>query len=52
MARFNRNLGMLLLSIYLILVGLGMLIDLRFAFMGFLEGILALAAGILILMER
>jgi len=52
MARVNRNLGMLLLSIYLILAGLGMLIGLHFAFMGVIEGLLALAAGVLILIGR
>ena len=52
MARVNRNLGMLLLSIYLILVGLGLVIELHFAFMGLLEGLLALAAGVLILIGR
>lgn len=52
MARVNRNLGMLLLSIYLILAGLGLLIGLRFAFMSVLEGLLALAAGVLILIGR
>jgi hypothetical protein len=52
MARVNRNLGMLLLSIYLILAALGLLIGLRFAFMGVLEGLLALAAGVLLLIGR
>jgi hypothetical protein len=52
MARFNRNLGMLLLSIFLILFGLGLLIDLSFAYMRAIEGLLALIAGILILIGR
>jgi len=52
MARFNRNLGMLLLSIFLILFGLGLVIDLSFAYMRAIEGLLALAAGILILIGR
>ncbi len=51
-ARINRNLGMLLLSIYLILAGLGLLIGLHFVYMGVLEGLLALAAGVLILIGR
>ncbi|HET7042345.1 MAG TPA: hypothetical protein VFI13_10010 [Gemmatimonadales bacterium] len=52
MARVNRNLGMLLLSIYLILAGLGLLIGLHFAYMGVIKGLLALAAGVLILIGR
>ena len=52
MARVNRNLGMLLLSLYLILAGLGLLIDLHFAFMGVIQGLLALGAGVLILIGR
>lgn len=51
MARVNRNLGMLLLSIYLILVGLGLL-GLPIPFMGVIGGLLALAAGVLILIGR
>jgi hypothetical protein len=52
MARVTRNTGMLLLGIYLILAGLGLLIDLHFAFMGIIQGILALAAGVMILIGR
>jgi hypothetical protein len=46
----TKNLGMLLLAIYLILVGLTAL--LHFAFPGIVMAILALAAGILILIGR
>ena len=49
MARSTRSVGMLLLGIYLILAGLGLLIGLSFAYMRVLEGLLALIAGILIL---
>jgi hypothetical protein len=52
MARVNRNLGMLLLSIYLILAGLGLLTGLPIPFAGVIEGLLALAAGVLILIGR
>ena len=46
----TKNLGMLLLAIYLILVGLTAL--LHFAFPGIVMAILALAAGILILIGK
>lgn len=52
MARVNRNAGMLLLSIFLILFGLGLVINLSFAYMRVIEGLLALIAGILILIGR
>jgi hypothetical protein len=52
MARVTRNIGMLLLSIYLILAGLGLLIGLSFAYFGVIQGILALLAGIFILLGR
>lgn len=48
---FNRNIGFLLLSIYLILVGLGTLIA-GFAIPAVVLGVLALAAGIFILIGR
>ena len=48
----RRNLGMLLLGIYLILAGLALLISLNFAYFGVIQGILALLAGIFILMGR
>jgi hypothetical protein len=50
MINVTKNLGMLLLAIYLILAGLGMLIS--FVIPPLLMGILAVAAGILILIGR
>jgi hypothetical protein len=47
--RLTRNLGMLLLGIWLILSGLISLLGLSFEGLGTLMGILALAAGALIL---
>lgn len=52
MARGSRSTGMLLLALYLILLGLGLLIGLNFVYMRILEGLLALIAGILILIGR
>ncbi len=52
MARSTRSVGMLLLGIYLILAGLGLLIGLNFVYMRVIEGLLALIAGILILIGR
>jgi hypothetical protein len=52
MARSTRSVGMLLLGIYLILAGLGLLIGLSFVYMRVIEGLLALIAGILILIGR
>jgi len=52
MARGSRSTGLLLLAIYLILSGLISLIGLRFAYVGVIEGLLALIAGILILIGR
>jgi len=52
MVRFpRRNIGMLLLAIYLILVGL-ISFGLSFPYLGTLVGLLALVAGILILIGR
>ena len=48
---FTKNIGMLLLAIYLILAGLGMLIA-GIAIPPIIMGILALAAGIFILIGR
>ena len=48
---FTKNIGMLLLAIYLILVGLMALIP-SIALPGIIMGILALAAGIFILIGR
>ncbi len=48
----RRNVGMLLLAIWLILTGLFSLFGFSFVGEGVIMGILALAAGILILMGR
>ena len=47
----TKNLGMLLLAIYLILAGLGLIIH-SIVIPAIIMGILALAAGILILVGR
>ncbi len=49
---FTDNLGFLLLAIWLILTGLIALLGLSFAGLGIIMGLLALAAGILILIGR
>ena len=46
---FNKNIGMLLLAIYLILVGLIAVLGFNF---GFILGIIALLAGIFIILGR
>lgn len=48
----TKNLGMILLSIYLILTGLIMLIGLSFQGLPIIMGALAIVAGILILLGR
>jgi hypothetical protein len=48
----NKNLGMLLLAIWLILSGLIALLGLSFAGLSALMGLLALVAGLLILFGR
>lgn len=48
----GRSIGMVLLSIYLILLGLGLLLGLSFVGLPILEGVLALLAGIAILAGR
>jgi hypothetical protein len=48
---FTKNLGMLVLAIYLILTGLGSLIH-TIAIPAVIMGILALAAGVLILIGK
>lgn len=48
----TRNLGMLLLAIWLILSGLMPLLSLSFAGAGTVMAILAIAAGVLILIGR
>jgi len=50
--KVTRNLGMLLLGIWLILSGLIPLLDLSFSGLGTLMAILAIAAGALILVGR
>ena len=50
--RFNKNLGFVLLAIYLILVGLQQLFGLSFSAMGVVMGICALGAGLLLLLRR
>lgn len=52
MARSARNVGMLLLGIYLIVQGLVGLAGLSFAYLGTLLALLALVAGILLLLGR
>lgn len=46
------NLGMLLLSIWLVITGLAGVFQLAFAHMGLVMGLLALAAGVLLLLGR
>ncbi len=48
--KVNRNLGMMLLSVWLILAGLERLIHLSFRGLGLIMAILALAAGVVILL--
>jgi hypothetical protein len=50
--KLTKNLGMLLLSIWLILSGLIALISLSFQGLFLIMGILAIVAGILILLGR
>jgi hypothetical protein len=50
--RLTKNLGMLLLAIWLILGGLIPLLNLSFSGSGTLMAILAIAAGVLILIGR
>jgi len=52
MRRFTKNIGMLLLSIWLILYGLIALFSLSFTGLGIIMGLLAIAAGIFILIGR
>jgi hypothetical protein len=52
MGRFTKNIGMLLLSIWLILYGLIALFSLSFNGLGIIMGLLAIAAGIFILLGR
>ena len=50
--RITRNIGFLLLAIWLILYGLIALLSLSFAGLGLIMGLLAIAAGIFILLQR
>ena len=50
--RLNKNIGMILLAVYLILVGISGLGIFSFAAMDTIAAICALAAGILILINR
>ena len=50
--RFNKNLGFLLLGIWLILTGLVPLLHLTFGGLATLMAILAIAAGVLIALNR
>ena len=52
MRRFTKNIGMLLLAIWLILTGLIALFSLSFDGLGVIMGLLAIAAGIFILLGR
>ncbi len=48
----QKNIGMIVLAVYLILVGLVAVFSLNFANLAIILGLLALAAGILILLNR
>ncbi len=50
--RLSKNLGMLLLGIWLIIQGLESLVGLSFRGLGTIEAVLALAAGVLIMVGR
>jgi hypothetical protein len=50
--KITRNLGMLLLAVWLILTGLVPLLNLSFSGLGTLMAILAIAAGVLIVVGR
>jgi hypothetical protein len=50
--KFTKNLGMLLLGIWLIMNGLIPLLNLSFSGLGTLMAVLAIAAGALILVDR
>jgi len=48
----KRNLGMLLLGIWLVLTGVLAFVDVSVAYMGLVMAALAIAAGVLILLGR
>lgn len=50
--RGRRDLGPVLLAAWLVLNGLAQLINLHFTGMGLILGLLAILAGVLILLER
>ena len=50
--KFTQRLGFLLLAIWLILEGLVFLIGLNFAGLDPIMGVLAIAAGVIILLDR
>jgi hypothetical protein len=50
--KVTKNLGLLLLAIWLVLTGLAPLMHLSFSGLGMLMSILAIAAGILLLIGR
>ena len=50
--KMTRNLGMLLLGLWLVLTGLTRLMNLGFSGLGTLMAILAIAAGVLIALGR
>jgi hypothetical protein len=50
--RLTKNLGMLLLGIWLLIQGLEALVGLGFRGLGTIEAVLALVAGILIILGR
>ena len=50
--RFKGNIGILLLAVWLILVGLLQLINISFPASGTVTAILAIAAGVLLLIKR
>jgi hypothetical protein len=52
MSRYTKNIGMLLLAIWLILYGLIALFSLSFDGLGVIMGLLAIAAGIFIILGR
>ncbi len=49
--KFTKNVGLLLLAVWLVLTGLIALFGLQFANLGLLMALLALAAGVVILLE-
>jgi hypothetical protein len=50
--KLTKNLGMLLLGIWLIVTGLISLLNLSFSGLGFITALLAIAAGVLISLGR